>query len=253
MTRKGDLFTEVRRPTHLLALAALIGVCVLFFFLGKWQWDRTQNILNAERAASEQAVPVTDVVGDVVGDELQPQDFGRTVLATGRYVPENQVRVTNRLESDQSGAAVGEWIVSEFIVDSGTRIAVLRGWVPSGASFFTPTERVALEGVLQPNEVFYEGAVASQSGVVVIDSAELSDIWGSELASGFVVLITQDPAPVSSPVPVPPTIATADVAFPLQNFFYAIQWWIFAVFAVALYFRWIYVSARERSHVEPVP
>ncbi len=246
MTRKGDLFTEVRKPTHLLALAALIGVCVLFFFLGKWQWDRTQNILNAERAASEQAVNVATVVGD----ELRSEDFGRTVIASGRYVPENQVRVTNRLESDQPNAQVGEWIVSEFIVDSGARVTVLRGWVPTGASYSTPSETVAIEGILQPDEAFYEGAVAGQSGVVVIDSVELSDIWSTDLAVGFVVLTLQDPVNDSMPLPVPPTIATADVAFPLQNFFYAIQWWIFALFAVALYLRWIFVSARERSEVE---
>jgi cytochrome oxidase assembly protein ShyY1 len=85
---------------------------------------------------------------------------------------------------------------------------------------------------------------------VVIDSVELSDIWSTDLAVGFVVLTLQDPVNDSMPLPVPPTIATADVAFPLQNFFYAIQWWIFALFAVALYLRWIFVSARERSEVE---
>lgn len=243
MTRKGDLVTEVLKPTHLMALAALIAVCILFFFLGKWQWDRTQDILNAERAASEQAVPVTSVAGN----ELRPEDFGRTVTASGRFVLDNQVRVTNRLESDQPSAEVGEWIVSEFMEESGARIAVLRGWVPTGASFSTPSESVSIQGVLQPDEVFYEGAVADQSEVVVIDSTELSGIWDSELAAGFIVVTAQDPATASSPLPVPPTIATADVAFPLQNFFYAIQWWIFALFAVALYFRWIFVSARERS------
>lgn len=246
MTRKGNVFTEVRKPTHILALAALIGVCVLFFFLGKWQWDRTQNILNAERAASEQAVPVSEIAGE----ELNPEDFGRAVTAAGRYVPANQVRVTNRLENGQPDAQVGEWVVSEFVVDSGLRIAVLRGWVPTAAEYSTPSEPVVIAGILQPDEAFYEGAVSGQSGVVVIDSEELSDIWGEPLAAGFVVLTTQEPQGVSVPTPVPPTISTSDVAFPLQNFFYAIQWWIFALFAIVLYFRWIVVSGREHSQVE---
>jgi cytochrome oxidase assembly protein ShyY1 len=252
MTRKGDVFAEVRKPTHLIALAALIGVCVLFFFLGKWQWDRTQNILNAERAASEQAIPISDIAAE----ELQPEDFGRSITAAGTYIPEHQVRVTNRLENGQSNAQVGEWVVSEFVDDSGVRIAVLRGWVPTAADFSTPIESVMIEGVLQPSEAFYEGAVSSESGVVVIDSAQLSAIWDTDLASGFVVLTDQQPGGESpqgsnmDPAPVPPTISTSDVAFPLQNFFYAIQWWIFGIFAIAVYFRWIVVSARERSQVE---
>jgi hypothetical protein len=37
------------------------------------------------------------------------------------------------------------------------------------------------------------------------------------------------------------------VAFPLQNFFYAIQWWIFALFAVAVYVRWLVVGSKLRT------
>jgi len=36
-----------------------------------------------------------------------------------------------------------------------------------------------------------------------------------------------------------------DVPFPLQNFFYAIQWWVFAAFAVVVYARWLYLDAKK--------
>ena len=32
--------------------------------------------------------------------------------------------------------------------------------------------------------------------------------------------------------------------FPLQNFAYAFQWWIFALFAMVVYARWLYVDAQ---------
>ena len=38
---------------------------------------------------------------------------------------------------------------------------------------------------------------------------------------------------------------TADVPFPLQNFFYAFQWWIFAAFGVAVYLRWLWIESRR--------
>jgi cytochrome oxidase assembly protein ShyY1 len=57
----------------------------------------------------------------------------------------------------------------------------------------------------------------------------------------------QDPEP-SEPnalVIVPPTVQVGDVPFPLQNFFYAIQWWIFAAFAIFVYARWLYLDAKK--------
>ena len=43
----------------------------------------------------------------------------------------------------------------------------------------------------------------------------------------------------------PPTVQVGDVPFPLQNFFYAIQWWVFASFAVVVYARWLYLDAKK--------
>lgn len=246
MTRKGDVGTQIRKPVHILALAGLIGVCVLFFFLGKWQWDRTQDILNAERAAAAQSVPVSEILEK----DLAPENFGRTVTASGQYISDRQARVFNRFENGAQDARTGEWIVSEFALDSGESIAVLRGWVEPGGEFSTPQGAVTVTGVIQPNEAFYQGALAESSGVVVIDSVQLGQIWGSDLSDGFIVLTSQVPQDASAPVPVPPTISTSDVPFPLQNFFYAIQWWIFALFAVVLYARWIWVSARQNSTAE---
>ena len=50
-----------------------------------------------------------------------------------------------------------------------------------------------------------------------------------------------------SPVPVVPTVQTSDVPFPLQNFVYAFQWWLFALFGVVVYLRWLWLETR-RSH-----
>jgi surfeit locus 1 family protein len=243
MTQRSDVFTQLRKPVHLLALVALVAICIGFFFLGKWQWDRTQNILNAERAAIAEPVPISELLEQ----SLAPEDFGRTVTASGTFNADNQVRVLNRLESGDANARTGDWVVGELQLPNGSSIAVLRGWVDSTADFTTPAEPVAVSGVVQPNEIFYAGAEPKESTVVVIDSEQLEVLWGSELASGFIVLQKQNPMAVSDPRPVPPTISTGDVPFPLQNFFYAIQWWVFAGFAVALYGRWIVVSARGPS------
>ena len=241
MNQKNDFASIWRNPAFVFALVALIAVCVLFFFLGKWQWDRTQNILEAERAAA--AEPVAAEM--VLADELRSEDYGRTLNSRGSFDPSNQVRVVNRLANGSADAEVGEWILSQFTTTSGVNVAVVRGWVPSGSDFMTPATAVDISGVIQPNEAFYQGSDSSSTEVVVIDSQALEVLWNVDLSDGFIVLQEQSPMSSGEPVPVPATISTGDVPFPLQNFFYAIQWWVFAAFAVVLFIRWVVVSSRK--------
>jgi cytochrome oxidase assembly protein ShyY1 len=39
------------------------------------------------------------------------------------------------------------------------------------------------------------------------------------------------------------------VAFPLQNFVYAFQWWLFGVFALGVYGRWLWLESRSEEDV----
>ena len=239
MPPSNDFWSRARTPASILALLSLIAVCVLFFFLGKWQWDRTQDILDAERAASMAAVPIGQIV-----QPMNPEDYGRTVTATGSYREVDQVRIGSRLSTD---SVPGDWIVSALEIESGGSIAVVRGWVPQGQTFATPREIISIEGILQPSDTFYQGPLDPSGEVLTIDSEQLSAVWNTTLFDGYIVMQSQSPMGVNSPESVPPTISTADVAFPLQNFFYAIQWWVFALFAVTIYIRWLVVGSKLRT------
>ncbi len=239
MPPRRELWSRARTPTSILTFISLTAICVLFFLLGKWQWDRTQDILDAERAASAAAVVVSQI-----DQPMKPEDYGRTVTAVGAFSDQDQVRVSSRLSRE---AVAGDWIVSAFVLDTGQSIAVVRGWVPEGATFTTSQQQINIEGVLQPSESFYDFAGDQSGEVVVIDSQQLSQLWGTNLLDGFIVMQDQVPVTEDSPGIVPPTISTSDVAFPLQNFFYAIQWWIFALFAVVIYIRWLVVGSKLRT------
>jgi len=239
MPPSSNFWTRAKTPASILALLSLILVCVLFFFLGKWQWDRTQDILDAERAAAMAAVPVSEI-----NQPLDPQDYGRTVTATGSCINEDQVRIGSRLSRE---SIAGDWVVSALETQTGQLIAVVRGWVPQGQQFTTPEETVSIEGVLQPNDTFYATQSDSSGEIVTIDSQQLSELWNAPLLDGYVVVQSQSPTVANSPEIVPPTISTAEVAFPLQNFFYAIQWWVFALFAVTIYIRWLVMGSKLRA------
>jgi surfeit locus 1 family protein len=222
-------------PRWLVALALLVLFIVACIFLGTWQWDRTSNILDAERAANAQAAPISEVL---VTEELDDATIGRPVTATGTYAAESTI--SGRLLGDR----VGLWVVSQLVMPDGNSVAVVRGWAPSRAEITAVQGSVEILGIVHPDEYFYTDAPTDAESLVTIGAEQLEQVWGVDLLPGFLVLTEQTPAPVGYPEPVPPTVQTGDVAFPLQNFFYAIQWWLFALFAVVVYLRWLWMDAK---------
>lgn len=237
-------------PRWLVGLLILLVVIAATILLGRWQWDRTQTILAAERAAASQPIPVEQAQPDPEATAVPPDGIGRPVTVSGRYEPGMQVAVINR----ELEGTPGVWIVTGLRLDDGRVVAVLRGWLPSAtdAAAPPPTGDVTVSGVLQPDEAFYAGAQTPAGTVASIAHDRLAQEWQADVLPGFVTLTSQEPSPSAAPSPVPPTVQTADVPFPLQNFFYAFQWWIFAIFAVVVYLRWLWIEAgRDETGSEP--
>ena len=228
-------------PRWLVGLLVLLVVIAGTILLGRWQWDRTQTILAAERAAASQPIPVQQAQPDPDATAVPPDGIGRPVTATGRFDPGMQVAVVNR----ELAGMPGVWIVSGLRLDDGRVAAVLRGWLPDAddPAAAAPAGEVTVSGILQPDETFYSGAQTAEGSVASIAHTRLEQEWQADVLPGFIVLSEQDPPLSAAPSPVPPTVQTADVPFPLQNFFYAFQWWIFALFAVIVYVRWLWIEA----------
>ena len=228
----------------LLAIALIAG-CVL---LGRWQWDRTSDILAAERAAQGAPISVTGV--SAPGKEIDSADIGRQIVATGTYLADLQVAVTNRVLLDE----VGIWVVTPLQLADGSLVAVNRGWLADSraAGFVPPSGQVTVQGTYTPDEEFYSDAPVEQGTAVTISGSALGDRWELPTRAGYLNLVTQSPESASAPTPVPATVQTSDVPFPLQNFGYAFQWWIFALFVVFAYLRWLSLDARPKAlAVEP--
>lgn len=231
-------------PRWLVGALLLLLLIVGAVMLGRWQWDRTQTILTAERAAVAQPIPVQDVFPetDVPATTVPAEGIGRPVTVTGEYVDGMQTLITSR-ELDGSP---GVWVVDGVDLGDGTVAAVLRGWLPDGVSpgVQPPAGEVTVSGILHPDETFYADAASEPGTAVSIAHDRLAEQWQAAVLPGFVVLADEEPATSPAPIPVPPTVQTSDVPFPLQNFFYAFQWWIFAGFGVAVYVRWLWVESR---------
>lgn len=228
-----------------LVLIAAIAACIL---LGRWQWQRTSDILAAERVAA--AAPVDLLEVSSLGRDLDAESIGRPVTALGEYRADGQILVLHRAsDTDLPGA----WVLSPLDLADGSTIGVVRGWIPQDAAAPAPPfGKVRISGILHPGERFYPDAITQPGTAVAISDAVMAAAWGQAVRTGFIMLAEQSPPGDMAALPtVSPTVQTGDVAFPLQNFFYAFQWWIFGAFAIALYARWLWLDLRTaRSSVQ---
>ncbi len=219
-----------------LGLIALV-FAIAAIGLGRWQWDRTQDIVLAEAAAQAQAVDIETLTE--IGEDFDNPLIGRPVLARGIYMPALQTAVLSRSVSDQ----LGVWVLTPLQLTDGSAITVVRGWAPDLAQAQVPTGEVEVQGVWHPSERFYRDEPLRTDGVFAISSERLRDRWELALRPGFIMLTAQQPP--SDLLPVPQTVQTAGAGFPIQNAFYAIQWLVFAGFAGFVYVRWLRMEARE--------
>jgi cytochrome oxidase assembly protein ShyY1 len=231
-----------------LALALASGMALL----GQWQLDRARENSREESvqaAASRPAVALDEL--------LRPrQTFtnaaaDRPVTATGRWDGAHQLLVAERYLDGERGW----WVLSPLVLDDGGAVAVVRGWVPSPDDPAASVDRlpagpVDVQGVLRPGEPPVDREPGAGTGLPPdqldgVDLTQLVQRWPQRLYTGYVVLTDQSPAPAGAPRLVPPT-APSNQAVAWQNISYAIQWFVFAGFLLALWYRLVRDDHRGR-------
>ena len=228
---RADMAVSARSVALTLLAVILSALCVA---AGLWQGSRTLDIVEAERASVAEPIPVLEAASV---DGFPATSVGRPVTATGAYAGAEQLLVAQR---ELDGRA-GEWVIAPFVAE-GTTIAVLRGWVegPGAAALAVPIGAVSLRGALQPFEEFYaEQARRPDGSLVAVSRQEIERAWDAPVLSLVLVLSEQEPPSDPAPLPVPLTVQTADVPFPLQNAAYTLQWFVFAGFVWVMWWLWV--------------
>jgi surfeit locus 1 family protein len=225
------------KPRWLGLLGVLVVLLVAFTVLGLWQLSVARD--DARREALAQAPTQAAVALDQV---LRPhtafpaEASGRPVTMTGTYDASGQVVVVDRRLDGTSGS----WVVTPLVVDgSGARIAVLRGFVPDESGRGPAPASAApltVTGTLAPGESPSSASLpAGQLGSV--DLARLVNLWPGELYNAFVFATAESPdlSPGLQRVP-PPAVPTG---LTWRNAAYALQWWVFGIFAAYLWWRMV--------------
>ena len=225
-----DVLALLRQPRWLGLAALTVGMCVLFWWLGTWQFGR-----HLERSEQNAAIERAQNADPAELDSLVPIPTDppvtaayRSATATGTYLADRQVLQRN--PRGRSGYAV----ITPLALEDGGTLLVDRGWVAA-----SPTDvNIPATDVTPPAQavtVTVRLRAASPSSDRQAPDGQIYDIDPGGMSEGlprpvyglYGELIDQVPAS-DSPLELPePTETGIGV-----HLFYAIQWWLFIVIAL---------------------
>lgn len=223
-------------PLHLFALVALAG-CIAGGF---WQFSayevRQGDAVRTSAAASP--VPIQEVWGRGQPFSADLQD--RRVSVAGRFAPaDQQFWVRGQISGGRT------WLVAPFLVDgSDGALLVVRGRVDAPQRQLPPVPpgELTLGVILQPSQG--GGAPLDADRVTnTITTPSLLNELPQQLWSGYALLDSRSGSAGSDAPPpgigdgVDPPDPDVSWTVGLKNLAYALQWWVFAVFAVVMWWR----------------
>jgi surfeit locus 1 family protein len=226
-------WSVARRPRWIAALLLCLGIAAGFAALGQWQLSRSVVNVDTEAPDTEAAVPL-ESIAEPQTEVTQPQ-LGRRVTVEGDIVPADFVVLTGRNNGDD---ADGAWLVAHFVTDDGVTLAVALGWAPdadtAAAAQARPSWAGPLVGRYLPSEAPTDSdfAAGERSALSV---AELINIWPDAQPTYGGYLVVEEAWPGLDQIYSPPPVR--EIEFNLLNVFYALEWAIFAGFAIYLWYR----------------
>lgn len=224
---------------------ALAAVCTR---LGVWQMHKLELRLDRNdvitRHFTTDPIDIRTALPD--GEKVDKTNEWTRVTATGTYDLGRQltVKFTTR------DGAPGVDVVTPLVLDSGEAVLVDRGWIETQNTVkrpdvpAPPTGEVQIEGWLRQNNGAGGAAVRPSEGQIrAISSDALGDAMPYDLTEGYVNLQDETPAPATALAAEPkPELGQG------PHFFYALQWWFFALLAVVGYFWFARAEAKERRN-----
>lgn len=212
-----------------LLLLALVAAS-LCAWAGNWQWQRAHDKAPTAKAITDRpARPLDEVLAPQTN--LTGQALSSPVTAKGRFQADQVILVRH-----PSGGRDGFWVVAPLRVEGTAgraRLPVVLGWrAEQDTGVRVPAGPVTVTGVLQQPEE--PGAAPSGPVYDALSTAQLVNRWNPPVYTAY--LLAQKPASGLAAVPVP---APKRSGLALQNFSYALQWFLFAGFAVFLWWRMV--------------
>ena len=217
-----------------LALAAAMG------WLGSWQLGVYRSSGN-QKADAKAAAPALDLRTVAPAGSAVREGFGRSVRFEGRYDPALQVLV-------RPGGSTGPYrVLSGLRQLDGSVVAVVRGTVSTAEAPAPPTSPLTQVGVLLPSEDDAAATAPEPDQLDAVRLPALAQRWSGQIVGGYVTLpAAESQAQGLSPTP----LELPEARGKLRNAAYALQWWLFGIFAVAMAIRMARDFGRQPSDLD---
>ena len=248
-----------RRPKWIFGLFLALAIAAVFALLGQWQLERTFTEVEPE---DKSQLPLVLIDSEKPGAPLTAIAANKRVKAELMLDTQNVFIVANRLQRTNDEVVPGYWVIANAGVlledsDSTASLSVGIGFAESLS--LAETARAELMQSIQA-QAFLEqtGRYLQTEGPVALTDpakpyllesfslAQLVNLYrgaGAQSLAGFMVL-DSDPGFGLETIVIAPPEAGTQVNWP--TLFYALEWALFAGFAVFLWWRLV-EDARMRE------
>jgi cytochrome oxidase assembly protein ShyY1 len=211
------------RVKQALVLAAGIIIAIAMMGLGLWQMQvfTDQGTSSAQHRAELDPIPL---LSEIAADNSVGDVYGRPVTASGTYLPDQQVLVR-----DSDGTAR---VLAALRVDDGRVLPVVLGVLPTGASAPVLSGRGDVTGVFLASDKTPDPVPSLGPGEIAgVRLAKLAQLWPQQTLPGYVTLTPEASEQLGLS---PAALALPSEEGSARNQGYALQWWVFAAFAIAI-------------------
>jgi hypothetical protein len=239
-----------RRPKWIFGLFLALAIAAVFALLGQWQLERSFTEVEAE---DQPQLPLVLINSEKPGAPLNPIAANKRVKAEIMLDTQNVFIVANRLQRTNDEVVSGYWVIanSGVLLEDGYSTASLSVGIGFAESLsLAETARAELMESIQP-QAFLEqtGRYLQTEGPVALTDpdkpyllesfslAQLVNLYkgaGAQSLAGFMVLDSEPGFGLETIVIAPPEAGTQVNWLTL---FYALEWALFAGFAVFLWWR----------------
>lgn len=258
-----------------MVLVVCLSIATVFVLLSRWQLSSSEQGRVVFDPAKEVVRPLEDVVP--AGEPALASFADQAVQIRGRYVEGSTVMIPNRIHDGETGW----WVVQALeVTDSADRwpdagstmvIAVVRGWVPDahgGHHSDAASQDVVVVGRFLPPEAPVSTEGLTDDTYASLSPAQLTNVWDAPVYSGFVVAWSESHPPETPQLgeghtlPQHSSLLTdqvqavrvdqqpADHSVNWLNVFYAVEWLVFAAFALWIWARFVADMHRRQSNPE---
>ena len=223
------------RPRWIALLVLVLAIAAGFVLLSQWQLGRSVERASVVGRDTETVVALDSVARPQSG--VTTDAAGRLVQVSAEFVAEDFTVLSGRLNHDVEGY----WLVGHAVTPEGTSLAVALGWAA------TANEARAAVGGISPGESLEGRYLATeppadddfeQGERSAMAVATLINEWSKPPAEVYGGYLVAGDAPsgldrIDAPAP------SEEVVLNWLNVFYAVEWIVFAGFAVFLWWRFV--------------